>query len=58
VEKYFPLHMALVEGWKLLGFRFPYGIFGKQEDEFYKFRVLNGKEIELECLENENSLLA
>jgi hypothetical protein len=32
IDKYFPLHMSLVEGWKLVGFRFPSSIFGESKD--------------------------
>jgi hypothetical protein len=39
--------MSLADGWKLIGFKYSIRIFPENQQEFYKFRIINGKLIEL-----------
>jgi hypothetical protein len=43
MDKYFPGNMGLIDGWRLVGFRFSMRVFKEMKEEFFKFRVVNSK---------------
>ena len=50
--------MALVGGWILLGYSFPFNIFEKMENQYFKFKITKGKTVELELFNDPKSYLA